>query len=228
MGTGTLIEARFPDRRRAEEARRQLQLAGVHDEQKIEIADEGPPLLELLVPEAERSTGAVVRVRDAADPGRAASVMERLGGTLLSRPERVAEAEGDRTIDIVEEELEPRVVPVQVGEVRIRKRVVTEVRTIEVPVRREEVVVERMAAVPEGGAERHPAPSELGADEEVTRVPLWEERVEVSKHLVVREELIVRKRRRSEVQTVTEEVRREVPTLETEGDFVLHDESERS
>ena len=227
MGPGTLIEARFPDRRRAEEAQRRL--AEVHDETKVEIVDDRPPLLELLVPEAERTTGVVVRVQDAADPRLAASVLERLGGTLVSRPEGVAEAEGEQTIDIIEEELEPRVVTVRIGEVRIRKRVVTEVRTIEVPVRHEEVVVERVpASEPAEGGRGHSAPSELGADEELVRVPLWEERVEVARRLVVREEVIVRKRRRSEVQTITEEVRREVPTVETEGDFVLHDESERS
>ena len=53
-----------------------------------------------------------------------------------------------RTVPIREERLDVNKHTVQVGEIRIHKRVITENRTITVPVRREEVYIER---VPAGG-----------------------------------------------------------------------------
>ena len=68
--------------------------------------------------------------------------------------ERVgAPALDDETyLELVEEQLEAHTRPVQIGEVLLRKQVVTETRTIEVPVRREELVVERRAVAAEAGA----------------------------------------------------------------------------
>jgi uncharacterized protein (TIGR02271 family) len=58
---------------------------------------------------------------------------------------------------------------VQRGEVRLRKQVVTEDRTVQVPVTHEELVIERSA-----GQGQTPA-GEIGKDEEI-RVQLSEER----------------------------------------------------
>jgi uncharacterized protein (TIGR02271 family) len=73
------------------------------------------------------------------------------------------------------------------GEVRLHKEVVTENQTVQVPVTREELVVERTPA--SGPA----ATAEIGRDQEV-RVPLSEERVRVEKQPVVNEEVRVGKR----------------------------------
>jgi uncharacterized protein (TIGR02271 family) len=90
------------------------------------------------------------------------------------------------------------------GEVRVRKDVVTENQTIEVPVTREELVLERVS-VPANT----PAPSaSIGQAQEI-RVPLTEEAVRVEKQPVVREEVMVGKREVSDVAQVGDEVRHE-------------------
>ncbi|HMB06470.1 MAG TPA: DUF2934 domain-containing protein, partial [Isosphaeraceae bacterium] len=58
--------------------------------------------------------------------------------------------EGSQTVQVTEEELEARKQPVETGEARVRKEVHTEHKTIEVPVQREEVVIERHAPTGRG------------------------------------------------------------------------------
>jgi uncharacterized protein (TIGR02271 family) len=78
------------------------------------------------------------------------------------------------------------------GEARLRKEVVTEMRTIQVPVTREELVIEYTGA---GGTVIIEG-RELTAGETV-RIPLWEERVQVdvTKHVLREEDIVVGKRR---------------------------------
>jgi uncharacterized protein (TIGR02271 family) len=90
------------------------------------------------------------------------------------------------------------------GEVRIHKDVVTENQTIEVPVTREELVLER---VPVSGTSPVPS-SSIGSAQEI-RVPLTEETVRLEKQAVVREEVLVGKREVENVATVGDAVRRE-------------------
>lgn len=90
------------------------------------------------------------------------------------------------------------------GEVRVRKDVVTENQTIEVPVMREELVLERV-----GVPANTPASSaNIGRAQEI-RVPLTEEKVRLEKQPVVREEVIVGKREIADVARVDEDVRHE-------------------
>jgi uncharacterized protein (TIGR02271 family) len=88
------------------------------------------------------------------------------------------------------------------GEVRIRKDVVTENQSVQVPVTREELVIERRPV-----NEAAPADGTIGESE--IRVPLTEERASLDKSTVVREEVSVSKRPVEEVRDVTGEVRRE-------------------
>ncbi len=88
------------------------------------------------------------------------------------------------------------------GEVSIRKEVITENQTIQVPVTREELVIERHA-VNDGTAVK----GTIGESE--VRVPLSEERASVEKATVVREEVSVGKRAVEDVRDLTDEVRRE-------------------
>jgi uncharacterized protein (TIGR02271 family) len=89
--------------------------------------------------------------------------------------------------------------------VNIRKEVVEEQQTVEVPVTREELVVERHPAT---GSEM--PRSEVGADAgKDIRIPLSEERVEVEKRPVVREELEIGKKQIEEQKEVSGTVRHE-------------------
>ena len=112
-------------------------------------------------------------------------------------------AEGAR-IAVREEELQAHKQLVETGEVRVRKEVVTEHRTLEVPVQREEVVIER----------RTPT----GEPVEEIRIPVREEQVTVEKRPVVKEEVTVGKRLVQGTEQVGGEVRKEVVRVEREGD----------
>ena len=97
------------------------------------------------------------------------------------------------------------------GEVRIRKEVLTETQTVEVPVTREELVVERVAVT----GDRAAAPDAAFQNEEI-RIPLTEERARVEKQPVVVEEVRVGKREVSSVESLKDEVRREELKVEDE------------
>ena len=90
------------------------------------------------------------------------------------------------------------------GEVRVRKDVITENQTIEVPVMREELVLERVSV-----SGNTPAPSaNIGRGQEI-RVPLSEEKVRLEKQPVVTEEVNVGKREVAGVETVSADVQHE-------------------
>jgi uncharacterized protein (TIGR02271 family) len=116
----------------------------------------------------------------------------------------------DRTIQLREERLKVDKTPVETGEVRVGKRVVTEHKTIDVPVEREEVVIERRPA--SGRAARGDM-----VDEEIV-IPVKEEKVSVTKHAVVTEEVSVGKRKVQDTKHVAETVRKEELDVNEEGD----------
>jgi uncharacterized protein (TIGR02271 family) len=117
------------------------------------------------------------------------------------------------TLQLREEELQARKTTVETGQVHLGKEVVEEQRTLEVPVTREEVFVERHPV------DRHPADSPISdSDRETIQVPVTEERVELEKQPVVYEEVGVGKRVTQETQQVSGTVRREELRVENEGD----------
>ena len=107
--------------------------------------------------------------------------------------------------------------PVETGEVRVRKEAVTEHRTMEVPVQREEVVIERQAPTGE-----HPAASDIGPGEEI-RVPVSAEQVTVEKRPVIKEEVTVGKRAIEDTEQVAGEVRKEEVRVERGGDVSVRE-----
>jgi uncharacterized protein (TIGR02271 family) len=135
--------------------------------------------------------------------------------TSAGRTERAADvgrAEAE-TLQLREEELQARKQPVETGQVQLGKDVVEEQRTLEVPVTREEVSIERRPV------ERRPSEGPIGTGEsETIRVPVREERVEVEKTPVVYEEVGVGKREVTETQQVSETVRREEARIGQTGE----------
>jgi uncharacterized protein (TIGR02271 family) len=120
------------------------------------------------------------------------------------------EARGADRVEVREEEVNVRKQPVKKGEVRVRKDVVTERRAIDVPVEREEVVVERRPV-------RGRSASGGIRDNEEVRIPVEEEEVFVEKRPVVREEIAVGKRRVQDTRHVEADVRKERARVEQEG-----------
>jgi len=112
-------------------------------------------------------------------------------------------------IRLHEEHLRADKETVNAGEVNVRKEVHTEHQQITVPVEHEEVVVERRPAT--GRA----ASGEMKSEE--IRIPVKEERVKVTKEPVVKEEVVVGKRKTRETRTVGGDVRKEDVKVESTG-----------
>lgn len=94
---------------------------------------------------------------------------------------------------------------VQTGEVKVDKHVETDRQEFDIPVEREEVVIERNPVddVPARGGFND------ADDVDEVRIPVNEERVNVDKENVVNEEVRIRKEKHEDVEHVSEEVRRE-------------------
>lgn len=127
------------------------------------------------------------------------------------------------TVPLREEVLTAQTQPVEVGEVLIRKEIVTEEKTITVTVQREEIVIERRQI----SAQETPAEGPTGtlvelAPGETIRIPIREEQIVIEKRPVVTGELIVGKRKVQEIRHFTDTVRREVPYIERQGDVIVH------
>jgi uncharacterized protein (TIGR02271 family) len=127
------------------------------------------------------------------------------------------------TLRLREEQLQARKTSVETGRVQLGKDVVEEQKTMDVPVSREEVFVERHPV------DRRPADQPIGTGESQTiDVPVREEQLEVEKQPVVYEEVGVGKRATQESQTVSDTVRREELRMDKDGDIdVQHEPGSR-
>jgi uncharacterized protein (TIGR02271 family) len=126
--------------------------------------------------------------------------------------------EDAQNIKLREEQLRVQKQPVETGEARLRKDVVTEQKSIDVPVTREEVYVERRSA------SGQPSDTPIG-EGETYRIPVSEEQVTVEKQPVVREEVSLGKRAVQDTQQVSDTVRREEAHIERAGDVNIQGSS---
>jgi len=135
--------------------------------------------------------------------------------THASTTHAAEHAESGKTVKVREEQLHARKTPVEAGEVRVRKDVVTETQTLDVPVTREEVVIERH---PVSG---HASSTDIRSGEEI-RIPVKEEQVRVEKEAVVKEEVSVGKRKVTDTEHVAGTVKKEQVKVEKTGDVDVH------
>jgi len=119
------------------------------------------------------------------------------------------------TIQVKDERLHAEKQPVETGEVRVRKEVHVENKHIDVPVQREEVVIERTPMHGRAAAEGITA-DDIREGEEI-RIPVREEQVNVGKETVVTEEVKVGKRTVQDTEHVSGQVRKEDVHIEREG-----------
>lgn len=124
----------------------------------------------------------------------------------------------ERTLRLREEQLDVSKETVQTGEVEVHKHVVEDQQKVNIPVTREEVYVERR----EVNEVASDADSVID-DGETIRVPIMEEKVEVTKKPVVTEELVIGKREVTDTEQVVETVKREEAHLETDNDRAVND-----
>jgi uncharacterized protein (TIGR02271 family) len=118
--------------------------------------------------------------------------------------------EGEERMTAYEEELRVEKRAVEKGEVHVRKEVHTEHKMIDVPVQREEVVIERRA--PSGDAT-----GSMEGHQEI-RVPVREEEVSIEKVPVAKEEVVVGKRKVQDTEHVRETLRKEDIKVDADPD----------
>jgi uncharacterized protein (TIGR02271 family) len=124
-------------------------------------------------------------------------------------------ASGQPSLQLREERLHVHTQPVQVGQVQVGKNVVREQQTRQVPVIREEVVIERHAVA------HQPSSTPIGPAQSYY-LPLLAQDVQLEKHAVLGEELVVGKRLVHETEQVSETVQREEARIEHVGEATVH------
>jgi uncharacterized protein (TIGR02271 family) len=124
----------------------------------------------------------------------------------LSQPGSDLEDEDELRVQRSEEELKAGTREREAGAMKVRKRVRTDREQIEVPVKHEEVSVER---VPVSGEATE---AQIGEDE--VSVPVTEEEVVVDKRAVAKEEVRIRKDVVEDTEVVEDDVRREEVEIE--------------
>jgi uncharacterized protein (TIGR02271 family) len=127
-------------------------------------------------------------------------------GAGTTGPETAGTVGAGMSMGDTEEELRAGTREREAGSMRVRKRVRTDRERIEVPVRHEEVSVER---VPVSGEATE---AQIGEDE--VSVPVTEEEVITDKRAVAKEEIRVRKDSVQDTEVVEEDVRREEVDVE--------------
>lgn len=108
----------------------------------------------------------------------------------------------DRIIPVIEEKLNVSK-KIMTDEATIIKEPVTETKTIEVSVMHEEIVIEKRSATAEGNASTlENSPSKTTRT--LIRVPLIHEVVKIKKEPYVRQEIVIRKKPRTETKTISD------------------------
>jgi len=160
----------------------------------------------------------------------AVAILRRFGGFDMSTRQSArsgaacataTSGEAGKKVQVKEEQLKVHKQSVQAGEVTVRKEVHTEHKTVEVPVEKEEVVIERHPVA--GGKV---SATDIKAGEQI-RVPVKEEQVHVEKQPVVKEEVTVGKRKVQETERVGATVRKEEVKVEKKGDVDVRGKTTR-
>lgn len=164
----------------------------------------------IVVPYDRQTIGSAPRVDE--DGALSPDEEERLYrhyGIPVAHDAATTEAAGDATMVLSEERLRVGTEVRESGRARLRKHVTTEQVSQTVPLRHEEIRIER-EPVPD--AERVPGTAQLGEEEHV--VVLHEERAVVEKDVVATERVRLAAVTVTEQRTVTAEVRKEEVELE--------------
>ena len=132
-----------------------------------------------------------------------------------SRSDALNDEDEARKLRLREEQLDVSKNKVQTGEVEVRKEIIEEQKTINVPVSHEEIVIERRAVNNDSTA------TPIGADETI-RIPVSEEQVEVHKNTVVTGEVDIHKREVQGTEQVKDTVKREEARVDKSGDVKVN------
>jgi uncharacterized protein (TIGR02271 family) len=174
--------------------------------------EEGRTIVTVHADGRSNEAAAILRRHEGYDVSERGSVNSRTAASEMpARAPGAKAGRGSDTIQLKEERLHANKQPVETGQVTVRKEVRTETQHIDVPVEREEVVIERTPV-------RGRATSDVIAEGGEIRIPVREEKVTVSKDAVVTEEVKVGKRVVRDTEHVAGDVRKEEVKIERKGD----------
>ncbi len=135
------------------------------------------------------------------------------GNPMLHTETATAPGAADQNrMQLREEELVANKQTVETGQVQVGKEVVSQQRTLEVPVTREEVTIERTPI------DRRPTDRPIEDREQTISVPVHEEQVDLEKRAVVYEEVGLEKRAVQDTEHVSGTVRHEEARIDRDGD----------
>ncbi|MEG0475095.1 MAG: YsnF/AvaK domain-containing protein [Carnobacterium sp.] len=130
--------------------------------------------------------------------------------------------EDKEKIRLQKEKLDVHTNEVQTGEVHVDKKVTEETQTVDVPVKHDEITVERHPV-----AEGETAAGEADLKDESFTIPVKEEQIEVHKRPVVTEEVEIEKETKENMKQVSETVRKEDLDIHTDGDVEIEDNDKK-
>jgi len=122
------------------------------------------------------------------------------------------------TFQIKKEQLDIAKKWVQTGEVKVYRDTFTEEKNFIVPVKREELVIEKKALDSTTSIHKDPPT-------EIIRIPLSEEQVEFNKHRVALEDISIYKQQIEDVKHIEKKLKREVTKVKASGTPKVRDES---
>lgn len=131
----------------------------------------------------------------ATEPRATSFTLEQVAAAQVEMDD-IPTAKNIQRIEILAEKLFIHKQKVDFGEVVIRREMITEIKTFEVPIQREELIVERIGLAGEPVTE-------------IVRITLSEERVNIEKKLVILEEVDISKCAITEIQQISEILRHE-------------------
>ena len=171
------------------------------------------------------------------DADRCIDIIRSFGGDITEEAARLYEQEiyasrsfdteidEEQVLELREERLEVGKDRMQAGELQLRKEIVTETKTVEIPLTREEIVVERRSL--DGVDYKGDLATYAFGDQKEIRIPVSEEKVHIEKKVVPREEIRITKQRIIENEVVSEEVRHEEARIESQGRVMVKTRDER-
>jgi uncharacterized protein (TIGR02271 family) len=161
------------------------------------------------------------------------AILQRNGAYDASRAgishSRYEQAEGDRIIPVLEEVLQAHKQLVQIGEVVLRKEVITEEKTITVPVSREELVIERLPTSSQPSdqpVQEEKTLEKAPKDGETLKIVLHQEEVRVEKYPVEKEEIFISKQQIEETKHFSDTLKREEIHIERVGNVHIRENDE--
>lgn len=119
--------------------------------------------------------------------------------------------ESEKKLELKSEELDISKHKSKIGDVEIGKEIVSEHKSVDVPITHEEVVIERRAL------NKKPSDKPIEKEDDV-HIPVMDEYVDVGKHTVVTGEVSAHKHAFEENKHVDESLKKEEASIHTDGD----------